>query len=193
MAETAGRGASGYARVSKREVYRNRWIAVEAHAIVHPSGAHGEHVLIDCPPPSAVLVDDDGDLLFTRQARFAIAAEAIEIVKGGAEPGEDALACAKRELREELGVLARSWEPLGVLYEIPSIVAQPVSLFLASDIEHVVDEQEDVERIELVRVPAAEALAAAGAGKINDAVTIAALFRYDQLLRQRSSASVSSS
>jgi ADP-ribose pyrophosphatase len=181
-----------YRRISKRDVYRNRWIAVEAHAIVHPSGREGEHVLIDSPPPSAVLVDDDGDLLFARQARFALGADAIEIVKGGAEPGEDALACAKRELREELGVLARSWEPLGLLYEIPSIVAHPVTLFLARDIEHVVDDQEDVERIELVRVAAEEALAAAAAGKINDAVTIAALFRYDRMLRQRSSASVRS-
>jgi len=184
---------SGYRRVSKREVYRNRWIAVEAHAIVHPSGNEGEHVLIDSPPPSAVLVDDGGDLLFARQERFAISAAAIEIVKGGANEGEDALACAKRELREELGVLARSWEPLGILFEIPSIVTHPVTLFLARDIEHVVDEQEDVERIELVRVPAEEAFAAAAAGKINDAVTIAALFRYHHMLRQRSSASVSSS
>jgi ADP-ribose pyrophosphatase len=181
-----------YRRVSKREVYRNRWIAVEAHAVVHPSGKEGEHVAIECPPPSAVLVDDGGDLLFTRQARFAISADAIEIVKGGANAGEDPLACAKRELREELGLLALSWEPLGILFEIPSIVAHPVTLFLARDIEHVVDDQEDVERIELVRVPAAEALAAASAGKINDAVTIAALFRYDYMLRQRSSASVTS-
>jgi ADP-ribose pyrophosphatase len=178
-------GMPGYRRISRREVYRNRWLAVEAHAIVHPSGAEGEHLLIDCAPPSAVLVDDDGDLLFARQARFAIAAEAIEIVKGGAAPGEDALACAKRELREELGVLARSWEPLGLVYEIPSIVTHPVTLFLARDIEHVVDEQEDVECIELVRVPVGEALAAAAAGKINDAVTIAALFRYDRLSPSR--------
>lgn len=171
---------SAHRRVSKREVYRNPWVAVEAHAVVHPSGAPGEHVLIDCPPPSAVLVEDGGDLLFTRQARFAIGADAIEIVKGGANPDEDALACARRELREELGIVARSWKPLGILFEIPSIVAHPVTLFLASDIEHVVDEQEDVERIELVRVPAADALTAAVTGKINDAVTLAALLRYSR-------------
>jgi ADP-ribose pyrophosphatase len=169
-----------YRRVSKREVYRNRWIAVEAHEIVHPSGAQGEHLSIVAPPPSAVVVDDDGDLLFTRQARFAIGAEAIEVVKGGANAGEDPLACAKRELREELGIVARTWEPLGILFEIPSIVEHPISLFLARDVEHVLDEQEDVERIELVRVPAEEALAAAASGKINDAVTIAALFRYSR-------------
>ncbi|MDQ2992312.1 MAG: NUDIX hydrolase [Candidatus Eremiobacteraeota bacterium] len=167
-----------YRRISKREVYRNRWIAVEVHAIVHPSGVEGEHVLIDVPAPSGVLVDDDGDLLFARQPRFAIGADTIEIVKGGANAGEDALACAQRELREELGIIARSWVSLGILYEIPSIVEKPLSLFLAREIEHVVDEQEDVERIDLVRVPAADALTAAVQGRINDAVTVAALLRY---------------
>lgn len=167
-----------YRRLSKRDVYRNRWIGVEAYAVVHPSGVEGEHVAIDCPPPSAVVVDDDGDLLFARQERFAANAEVLEIVKGGADAGEDALGCAKRELREELGLVAREWTALGVLYEIPSIVTHPVSLFLARDVEHVIDEQEAVERIELVRVPAAEALAAAASGKIDDAVTVAALLRY---------------
>ncbi len=167
-----------YQRLSKREVYRNRWLGIEAHAIIHPSGVEGEHVLIDAPPPSGVVVDDDGDLLFARQARFAAGIDVTEIVKGGANEGEDPLACAKRELREELGIVAREWIPLGVLYEIPSIVAHPLSLFLARDIEHVVDDQEDVERIELVRVPAADAIAAATNGQINDAVTVAALLRF---------------
>jgi len=174
-----------YRRIGKRDVYRNRWIGVEAHAIVHPSGAEGEHVAIDAPPPSAVVVDDGGDLLFARQARFAVDADMLEIVKGGAEPDEDPLACAKRELREELGIVAREWIPLGVLYEIPSIVTHPVTLFLARDVEHVVDDQEDVERIELVRVPAAEALAAAASGKINDAVTVAALLRFASVPKTR--------
>jgi 8-oxo-dGTP pyrophosphatase MutT (NUDIX family) len=84
-------------------------------------------------------------------------------------------------LKEELGIVAALWEPLGVLYEIPSIVSQSVSLFIARNIEHVVDDQEAVERIELVRVPASEALAAAAAGTINDAVTVAALLRYAAL------------
>jgi 8-oxo-dGTP pyrophosphatase MutT (NUDIX family) len=167
-----------YRRYGSREVYRNPWVAVEAHDVEHPSGARGEHVLIVTPPASAVIVDDDGDLLFARQSRFGAKADVVEVVKGGTAEGESALDCAKRELREELGIVAIDWIPLGLLYEIPSIVSSPVTLFLARRIEHVTDEQESVENIELVRVPAAEALAAAAEGRINDAVTVAALLRY---------------
>lgn len=167
-----------YQRLRSREVYRNPFLAVEAHEIVHPSGVTGEHALIVTPPCSAVLVADGDDLLFTRQPRFGAQAEVLEIVKGGAEPGESSLECAQRETREELGVVAAHWKELGRLYEIPSLMNSPVDLFFAHGIEHVEAESEAVESIELVRVPAVTAIRAAAAGKIDDAVTVAALLRY---------------
>lgn len=169
---------SPYRRLTKREVYRNPYLAVEAHEIVHPSGTNGEHLLIVTPPCSAVVVADGPDLLFARQPRFGAQADVLEIVKGGAEQGESALECAQREAREELGVVAAHWEPLGRLYEIPSLLNGPVELFLAHGIEHVDVENEDVETIELVRVAADVAIRAAASGQINDAVTVAALLRY---------------
>ncbi|HVS46046.1 MAG TPA: NUDIX hydrolase [Verrucomicrobiae bacterium] len=167
-----------YRRIASREIYRNPWIGVQVHQIEHPDGASGEHLLVVTPAASAVVVDDGGDLLFARQPRFGADTDVLELVKGGAAPDESALDCAKRELREELGVVATQWEPMGMLMEIPSIVSQSVNVFLARGIEHVLDEPEDVERIELVRVPAREAIGAAAAGKIDDAVTVAALLRY---------------
>lgn len=169
-----------YRRLRSREVYRNPFLAVEAHEIVHPGGAPGEHALIVTPPASAVLLADGGDLLFTRQPRFGAQAEVLEVVKGGAEPGETPLECAQRETREELGIVAAHWTDLGRLYEIPSLMNDPVSLFLAHGIEHVEVEPEAdaIETIELVRIPQDVAIAAAAGGKINDAVTVAALLRY---------------
>jgi ADP-ribose pyrophosphatase len=167
-----------YQRLSSREVYRNPFLAVEAHAIVHPSGVNGEHALIVTPRCSAAIVSDGGDLLFARQPRFGAQAEVLEIVKGGAEEGESTLECAQRETREELGVVAAHWQPLGILYEIPSLMNSPIELFLARGIEHVDTEFEPVETIELVRVPEDVAIRAAASGQINDAITIAALLRY---------------
>lgn len=167
-----------YRRVSKREVYRNPHLAVEAHEIVHPNGASGEHLLVVTPRCSAVVVADGEDLLFARQPRFGAQAEILEVVKGGATEGESAIECAKREVREELGIEAAHWEPLGRLYEIPSIISDPVELFLARGIEHVDVENDEIESVELVRVPADAAIAGAATGQINDAVTVAALLRY---------------
>jgi ADP-ribose pyrophosphatase len=172
------RPPSGYQRLERREIYRNPWLAVEVHRIVHPTGAPGEHVAIATGHASGVLVEEGSAFLFAHQPRFAACIETIEIVKGGADEGESALACAKRELREELGLEAETWIDLGIAYEVPSIIEHPVTLYLARDVREVGTDLEAVEQIAPVRFEADEAYRAAADGRINDAVTLAALFRY---------------
>lgn len=166
-----------FIRKSSREVYRNPWMRFEVHEIVHPNGAAGEHGLVVPPLASAVVVIDGDDVLLTRQERFGIDRSVLEIVKGGADTGETALECAQRETREELGVVARSWDPLGITHEIPSILNGSITLFLARDIETVPQEMEHVESIAIERLPFAGVLEAVAEGRINDAVTGIALFR----------------
>jgi len=167
-----------YQRLSQREIYRNPWLAVEVHEIVHPTGAAGEHALIVTGRASGVLVVEGDAFVFARQPRFAADAHVIEIVKGGANEGESTLACAQRELAEELGFEAQQWTPLGIVYEIPSIVESAVTLFVASVLRAVPSAPEHVEAIDAVRMPIDDAYAAANDGRIDDAVTLAALLRY---------------
>jgi 8-oxo-dGTP pyrophosphatase MutT (NUDIX family) len=168
---------SGFTRRAARTVYENPWLRFEAHDIDHPNGRPGEHGVVVTPVASAIVAVDGDDVIFTRQARFAIDRIIIEVVKGGADAGETPLAAAQRELREELGLLAERWDDLGIVYEIPSVVQMPVYLFLARDLTRVEAQPEAVESIDPVRMPFASAFAAAGDGTIADAVTIAALLR----------------
>lgn len=173
---------SGYTRKGRRTTYENRWLRFEAHDIIHPNGLPGEHGVVITPAASATVVLDGAEVVLARQARYAVDRIVLEIVKGGAESGEDPRAAAARELREELGIAAARWDDLGIVYEIPSIVQQPVALFLARDIRAVASDPEDVETIVAVRMPFEDALRAAGRGEIADAVTAAALLRAAQRL-----------
>ncbi|MHB8462153.1 MAG: NUDIX hydrolase [Vulcanimicrobiaceae bacterium] len=168
---------STYQRVRHHEIYRNPWISAEVHEIVHPTGVAGEHLLVVPPRASGVVIMDGDACIFTLQPRFAAGCEVIEIVKGGAELGESAIACAQRELREELGYEAASWRNLGECWEIPSIVAPPVALFVASDIRRVGGAPEPNECISEVRLSRSDVIAAMLDGRISDALTIAALAR----------------
>ena len=79
---------SGFVRRGHSTVYENRWLRFEAHDIVHPNGLPGEYGIVVTPPASAVVVlDGDGDVILTRQARFAVDLIVLEVVKGGAAPG----------------------------------------------------------------------------------------------------------
>ncbi len=176
---------AGYVRRSQRTVYENPWLRFEAHEIVHPNGAAGEHGVVATPPASAVVLIDGDEVLLVRQARFAIDRVVLEVVKGGRHAGEDALACAQREAREEAGVVAARWRSLGFTYEIPSVVQEPVALFLGEQLTPAPLPPEAVERIEVVRMPFAGALAACADGRIDDAVTAVALLRARHVLEQR--------
>jgi 8-oxo-dGTP pyrophosphatase MutT (NUDIX family) len=167
----------GYVRNSKRTTYENRWLRFEAHDIVHPNGQPGEHGVVVTPRASAVVVLDGDDVILTRQARYAIGRSVLEIAKGGSGPGETPRATAERELREELGLTAERWDELGFVYEIPSIVQESVSLFLARNVRTVADDPEETETIVAVRMPFRDALRAAATGELNDAVTAVALMR----------------
>jgi 8-oxo-dGTP pyrophosphatase MutT (NUDIX family) len=176
---------TGYVRRAKRVVYENPWLRFEAHEIVHPTGVAGEHGVVVTPRASAVVLVDGEEVLLTRQARFAIDRVVLEVIKGGGHAGEDALACAQRESREEAGVIAARWTPLGMTYEIPSIVQEPVELFLGTDLSAAPLAPEEVERIDVVRMRFDDALDACADGRIDDAVTALALLRAHRALEQR--------
>lgn len=169
-----------YTRRSQRSVYRNPWVEVEVHDVVHPTGATGEHVLIVTPPAVGIVVEDGAELVFASQPRFGARREFIEIVKGGADDGESPLDAARRELREELGFEAREWVSLGEVYEIPSIVANPVTLFVARTLVRVGAAPEAVEQIAAARMTLRDAFEKARSGELSDAVTLAALLRYSK-------------
>jgi 8-oxo-dGTP pyrophosphatase MutT (NUDIX family) len=173
---------SGFQRRGQRTVYENAWLRFEAHDIVHPNGRPGVHGAVVTPAASAVVALDGDEVVFTRQARFAVDAIVLEVVKGGAHDGETALAAAQRELREELGLLAARWDDLGAVFEIPSIVVRPVRVFLARELAPTATAFEDVESIEPVRMSLSDALRAAGDGTIADAVTAVALLRTAHVL-----------
>jgi 8-oxo-dGTP pyrophosphatase MutT (NUDIX family) len=176
---------AGYVRRSKRVVYENAWLRFEAHEMVHPNGTPGVHGVVATPPASAVVLIDGDQVLLARQARFAIDRIVLEVIKGGRHAGEDALDCARRESREEAGVVAACWRSLGVTYEIPSVVQEPVTLFLAERLTPSPLPPEAVERIDVVRMPFGDALEACADGRIDDAVTAIALLRARHFVEQR--------
>lgn len=173
---------AGYRRLSERVVYENPWLRFEAHEMIHPSGAPGVHGVVVTPRASAVVLLDGDQVLLARQSRFAVDAVVLEVIKGGRHAGEGGLDCARREAREEAGVVAARWRSLGRAYEIPSIVREPVELYLGIGLSPAPLPPEEVERIEVVRMRFDDALGACADGRIDDAITALALLRARTVL-----------
>lgn len=149
-------------------------------------GQRGRHTyqIIRHPGGAGVLpVHADGSISLIRQLRPAVAAVMLEIPAGRLSPGEGPSACASRELREETGITAAELIPLGTVCSSPGVFDEIVHLFAASGISQGAAQPEADEEIEVLRLPLAEALQMASDGRISDAKTLAALFRWELLNR----------
>jgi ADP-ribose pyrophosphatase len=155
---------------SSREVFRGSLIRVE----VESWGGHDFDV-VRHPGAAAVLpVTTDGDVLLVRQYRVPIRRSLVEIPAGVLDvDGEDAMACAARELFEETGFRHEAIEFLGGVYTSAGFTDEYIHLFLART--RPAPEGELPAGIELLREPLTEMLRAAGAGRVRDAKTAVAL------------------
>jgi len=168
--------------ISTGSVYRDPWIEVERDEVIRPDGQPGTHCLVRMKPGVCVLaLGEQGTVYLTEEFHYAIGRDGLEAVSGGIEPGEEALATAKRELAEELGIVAGRWTPLGVVDPFTTIIVSPTSLFLAEDLSFVERSPEGTERIRSVAMPLNEAIGMSLDGRITHAPTCILLLRVDRL------------
>ena len=88
-----------------------------------------------------------------RQPREAVNEQALLELPAGKLEGEDALETAKRELAEEIGKAAESWEYLTSFYTSPGFADEECHLYLATGLYDHFAEADEAERIEIVTVP----------------------------------------
>jgi ADP-ribose pyrophosphatase len=94
----------------------------------------------------------------------------LELPAGTLEPGETPLEAADRELAEECGLAAGAWIELGTFWAAPAYSTEYVTAFAGTVSGTARGEADEDEDIEVVRLPAAEALA-----RVEDGISLAAL------------------
>jgi ADP-ribose pyrophosphatase len=137
--------------------------------------------------PGAVLmlpILADGRLVLERQFRYPVGRVMLEFPAGKIDPNETPLATAKRELREEAGYTAGTWQHLGTVHPEIGYSTEAIEIYIATDLAHVGAQLDEGEFLDVVLMTEDELLAAFDAGLVTDGKTVAALFAW-QRHRQR--------
>ena len=145
--------SSEFERVGSETLFEGKFFSVRRDRFRHEDGDDAEREIVAHTGAVGVVVLDGDRLWFVRQPREAVGVpDLLEIPAGKLdEEGEDPLATARRELAEEIGKQAGTWEPLGSFYTSPGFTDEQVHLFLATDISDA-DEQPEVEENERIDV-----------------------------------------
>ena len=125
---------------------------------------------------AVVAVDREQRVVLVRQFREPTGRSLLELPAGTLEPGEDPLACARRELAEETGLTGGRWRQLATCWTSPGFLDEQMHLFAADELEPGEPALDDDEQIELVRIPVASL--DDRLGQIEDAKTLAGLLLY---------------
>jgi ADP-ribose pyrophosphatase len=133
-------------------------------------------------PGAAAIVPvfDNGDLLLERQWRYPLNRSFLEFPAGKLDSGEDPLASAIRELREETGYTASHWARAGQMHPVISYSTEVIHLFLARGLTMGSAALEAGECLDIVRMSQEAFFQAVHAGQVTDAKTMTAAFWLSQ-------------
>ena len=121
--------------LSTSRIYDGRIINLRLDEVELPDGRHAQREVVEHPGACVIVpVDSEGQVYLVRQYRDAAAEELLELPAGKLEPGEEPLACARRECLEELGLEAGSWTHLASFYSSPGFCDELLHCFLAREL-----------------------------------------------------------
>jgi len=162
--------------VASEDVFRGVLLHVRRDTVRLPDGktATREYIV----HPGAVMIVPrlpGGKLLFERQYRYPLARVFVEFPAGKIDPGEEPLATARRELREETGYTAARWSYLATLHPLITYSTERIEIYVADELEHVGASLDAGEFVETFVATLDEALSWLDRGEITDVKTMLGL------------------
>ena len=163
-------------QLTTKLVYDGELLKVREDTVLLPDGKTARREYVQ--HPGAVIIIpmlDDRTVIMERQFRYPLRRHFYELPAGKIEPGEDPLATAKRELIEECGYAAGSWQHLATLHPCVGYSDERIELYLARELIHVGHARDGGEFIEVVPLALERALEQVKTGHITDVKAVTGL------------------
>ena len=158
--------------------YENDWIRVTESDVTNPSGGEGIYGVVHFKNRAVgvIPVDEKGFTWLVGQFRYTLNSYEWEIPAGGCPAGESPEQTAKRELREETGLVAEKLSPLLKNMALSNSVSdERAFVFLAENLTEELATPEETELLEVKKLPFTEAIEMVHDGRITDSMSVAGL------------------
>jgi len=173
--------------LSSELVYESAWIAVNKHQTTNPAGKPAIYSVVNFKNLAIGILplSTEGFTWLVGQWRYPLNAYSWEIPEGGGPLGEEPVETAKRELKEETGIVAVKFEEIMQLHLSNSATDEHAFVFLATGLSFEEAEPEETEDLKVKKVHISEAFQMVLNGDITDAISVAAIMKTTYLLEKK--------
>ena len=179
MSKTNDETKNPWETITKEMIYESAWIKLHKHDVINPAGnptlysyVEFKHLAIGIVP-----LDENNYTWLVGQFRYPTNCYSWEIIEGGGKMDVDPIESAKRELKEEAGIIAEEYKELLRLHLSNSATDELAIIYVAKNLHFEEAEPEESELLQLKKVHISEAYQMCLKGEITDAMSVAAIYR----------------
>jgi 8-oxo-dGTP pyrophosphatase MutT (NUDIX family) len=183
MTDATDRTKNPWTTLSVRRVFGNPWLELWEERVLDPSGKpaiYGKVSFLN-KAIAVIPIDEEQHTWLVGQYRYCTKEFSWEVPMGGSPHSSDPMETARRELREETGLRAGRLEQILYLHTSNSVTDEEGYVYVAEDLELGEPEFESTEKIEIWRLPLAQAARMALEGGITDCISVAGLLKIAHL------------
>jgi 8-oxo-dGTP pyrophosphatase MutT (NUDIX family) len=162
---------------AEKLVYESKWIKVFHHECTNPAGKPASYSVVHfCHLAIGIVaLDEEDNIWLVGQWRYPIGQYSWEIPEGGGRLDEAPLESAKRELKEETGLVASRWKELFRMHLSNSATDELAIIFKAEGLAQEAPQPEETEVLQLKKIPLKEAYQMVKSGEITDSLSVAGI------------------
>jgi ADP-ribose pyrophosphatase len=159
--------------------YETPWIKVTQFDVLNPAGKPSIYGVVSFKNKAigVLPLDKDNNTWLVGQWRYPLKQYSWEIPEGGGPHDEDPLDSARRELKEETGLIARKYTELCRMHTSNSVSDELAILYVARDLEQANSEPEETEDLQIRKLHFDEAYRMVMDGEITDSLSMVAILK----------------
>ena len=170
-------------QLSREMKFDGRVVKLDGYQVELDNGTQTFREVIEHPGGVCVLpIDENGDVYMVRQFRYPFMKALYELPAGKLEFGENHRECGIRELKEETGATADSFEYLGCIYPTVAYDTEIIHMYLARGLHFGEQHLDEGEFLDVVKLPFEKVVEMALNGELPDAKTQAAVLKTKILI-----------
>jgi ADP-ribose pyrophosphatase len=166
------------------QVYESAWIKVTKSDVINPAGndaiysvVHFKNLAIGVLP-----LDKEYNIWLVGQFRYPTDVYSWEIPEGGGKMDTDPIESASRELKEETGIIAKTYAEFMRLHLSNSATDELAIVYIATELSFTEAEPEESELLQVKKLHLNEAFEWVMQGKITDGISVAAILKAKWLM-----------